>query len=191
MQKQNYRCRIEFENKWMAPGALLAGMAFFLLMTYYFAIVNFTLCGFMEIVFSMFAPIFLLIAYIVLLKGFRNPSVTLYGGIIMAYLLMLIIQVILQGGILNIIFSVLLYIACAVVCFGVMQGHMLQPKVMTVVFLFTAGWRLLFSVIPQILKLRILSCILDLSAICALLGFGLFALCLEIVKTRRKRLREE
>lgn len=191
MQKQNYKCRIDFENKWMAPGALLAGMAFFLLMTYYFAIVNFTLCSFMEIVFSMFVPIFLLIAYIVLLKGIRNPSVSLYGGIIIAYLLTLIIQVILQGGIFNIIFSVFLYIACIIVCFGVLQGHALQPKVMVVVFIFTAGWRAFFSVIPQLLKLQILSCILDLSAICALLGFGLFALCLEIVKTRRKRLREE
>lgn len=191
MQKQNYRCRIEFENRWIAPGALLAGIAFFLLMAYYFGVVNFTRCGFMEIVFSMFLPILLLIAYMVLLKGFRHPSVPLYSGIIMLHLLMLVIQVILEGGIFNIIFSVLFYLACIVVSFGVVHGYLAEPKMMSIAFFLAAGWRLLFAVIPQIFKLKILACIPDLAGICALVAYGFFALSVEIVKTKRKRLRSE
>ena len=191
MQRKSYRCRIDFENKWIAPGALLAGIAFFLLMAYYFGVVNFVRCGYAEIIFSMLLPIFLLIAYMVLLRGVRNPNAPLYSVIIMLYLLMLVIQVFLQGGILNIVFSVLFYLACIVICFAVIHGHFSLPKAMTVVFFVTAGYRLLFSVIPQILSLRIFTCIPDLAGICALLAFGIFALNLEIVPIKRKRLQSE
>lgn len=191
MKKQNYRCEIDFENKWIAPGALMAGFSFFLLMAYYFGIVNFVRCGFAEVIFSMLLPIFLLIAYMVLLKGVRNPSVPLYSGIMMAYLLTLVIQVIIEGGVWNIIFSTLFYLACIAVCFGVVYGYLAEPKTMLFMFILTAMYRLLFTVIPQILQLKILSSVLDVASICALVSFGMFALSLEIVKTKRRRLRSE
>ena len=182
-------CQIRFENSWLMPSALMAGFSFFLLIAYYFGVANFTRCSAFEILFAMILPILVMVAMMVLLRGIRFPVTPVYGILAAVYSLLLVIDALSAGGILNILQALLVYLPGGAVALAVTFGFIPKPWIMALIFLVAAGLRLIFTAIPLLFSLQLIELMSGASVLFGLLSFGMLGLCFEMAPIKRFRQR--
>ena len=185
--KANALCQIRFENSWIMPSALMAVFSFFLLIAYYFGVANFTRCSAFELIFSMILPMLVMIAMMVLLRGIRFPVTPVYGILAAAYSLLLMICSLSDGGTLNILQALLVYLPGSFFALAVTFGFLPKPWVMAVIYLVAAGLRLILTAIPLLFSLQLVELMSGVSVLFGLLSFGMLALSFDMTQPKHMR----
>ncbi len=189
--KVTARQHIVFNNKWMSASAVLAGVAFFFVIVNYLGIKNLLDVGFGEILFCFIMPMLLLGGYIVLLRVTHSNVTPVYGILGTLFCLYMLIQSFSYGNVFHIIVAVIWYLFAGVVCFGTTFGYIASNTVFLIACFVPIGFRLLFIDIKLLLSGAIFSLIPEVTSLCGLATFGLFAICLRPVAFQPERKRDK
>lgn len=185
--KGGFRCVIRMEDRWITPSLLMAGLSFFVLMVSYFGLRNLSECTSEELVFILGLPGIIMIGYMALMRGFRFPVTPVYGVLGALLCAVLCIQVFLEGGILEIVLWMLLYVLIAAVGVSSAFGWFRYPRFTAVVCFLAAGIHFLSMELPALLHFEWLSFLNGLSAVSGLLAFGILGLSYKNVLIARRR----
>lgn len=178
---------IRFKSNSIAPSALMSGLSFLLLMTYYFGVVDFGRLDGMEALFGMVLPLLISAAFMFMLRGMRYPAVPVYGIMGCVLCLVMIIRACLSGGTVNIVIAFVWYILTILICLGTTFSFLSNKYLMAAAFMIAAVCRLVFvDLFGHLLKLDILGSLPSIAVSFSLLSFGIFALTLDLQKPKQK-----
>ncbi len=183
--KQN----IIFKNKWLSASAVPAGVAFFFLIFYYLGTKNILDIGFGELLFCFILPVVLLGAYIVMLRVMNNNVTPAYGLLGMLFCLYLLVYAFSYASVFRMILAIIWYIFAGVICIGTTIGYIKSNALFIICFFAPAAVRFLFVDIGLLLSGSLLALIPEISAICGMVTFGMFGVCLKAtpIPSERKR----
>lgn len=178
---------IRFKSNAVAPSALMSGLSFLLLMTYYFGAVDFGLLDGMEAIFCMVLPLMISAAFMIMLRGMHYPAVPAYGVMGSILCLVMIIRACLFGDTVNIVLAFVWYIPTILICLGTTFSFLANKYLMAGAFLIAAVFRIVFiDIFGNLLKLNILGSLPSFAASFSLLSFGIFAFALHLQSSKRK-----
>ena len=181
MIKQSKFIQIDFESKWARNSLLLMAASIFLLMVYYFGLVNMAEIGFLQVVFGAILPLGLSIAYFVFLYILKWNTPGLCGLAGAAFCALLAVSSLFTGDILRIIFAFACYAIAAGVLLLHVAGTLRNISFCVAVFLIPAVLRIVPVGIGRIGSAEMF---LDGSAVCLLCALA----CLPMMLTfNRKR----
>lgn len=179
---------IDFRNKQIVPASVLAGASFFFLCVYYFGLTNLTACGFGEIFFRMILPMLVMVAFVVLLRGIRFGITPVYGALGALYCGLLVIRAFTYGNVFATIIGIVWYTLAAAIYFFTAGGYISSNLFMLIAVFAPVGYRLIFVDIYQyLIKGNYSGFFTEAAALCGLLAFGLFGLCLKAVPIKKAR----
>lgn len=183
------RQNIIFKNKWLSTSAVPAGVAFFFLIFYYLGTKNILDIGFGELLFCFILPVVLLGAYIVMLRVMNNNSTPSYGLLGTLFCLYLLAYAFSYESALRMVAAIIWYVFAGVVCIGTTMGYIKSNSLFVICFFAPAAIRFLFVDIGLLLSGSLLLLIPEISAICGMVTFGMFGICLKAtpISSGRKR----
>ena len=178
-----------FKNKWLPASAVPAGIAFFFLIFYYLGTKNILDIGFGELLFCFILPVVLLGAYIVMLRVMNNNVTLSYGLLGMLLCLYLLVYAFSYTSVLRMVAAIIWYIIAGVICVGTTMGFIKSNIPFIISFFAPAAVRFLFVDIGLLFSGSLLALIPEISAICGMVTFGMFGICLKAtpIQSERKR----
>lgn len=172
--------QIRFESKWIPYSGFFAGLGIFLLCVMFFGLNDFTELGTSGLVMSLVLPLVLLAGYGILLRGFKVKTVPVYGILGALYCLIMIIRAASYGGAGSTLLAVIWYIISGVVVLAVTLGILPGRVFIVAALLLPVLYRLIFVDIDFYLKQKdYVGFLPEAAALCGLLAFSFFGLCLK------------
>ena len=179
---------IDFQNKQIVPASVLAGASFFFLCVHYFGLTNLVECGFFEIVLQMILPMLVMVGFVVFLRGIRFAVTPVYGALGALFCILLMIRAFTYGNIFGAIVAILWYILAAAVCLFTAGGYISSNVYMLITIFAPVAYRLVFvDLYAYLIKRDFSDFFTEAAALCGLMAFGLFALCLKAVPIKNQR----
>ena len=181
--KKTYRYSMDFDGRAHFAAAAFMGGAFFLRIVYYLGFTRPEAVGAWNLLIFLILPVLLEAAYMVMIRGLRMDLPGVYGIMGAAYCLLLLLQSFQSGNVLQIILSIIAYLACAAAVLGTGAG-MLSKSLVVAVLVVTFCVRLLvFDLSGYILSFRLIAFIREAAALCGLLGL----ICLNVGLVDKKK----
>ena len=181
MIKQSKFIQMDFESKWARNSLLLMAASVFLLMVYYFGLVNLSEVGFLQVVFGAILPLILSIGYFVYLYVLKWNTPGICGLAGAAFCVLLAVSSLFTGDILRIIFAFACYAIAAGVLLLHVAGSLRNTSLCVAVFLISAVLRIVPFGIGRIGSAEMF---LDGSAVCLLCALACIPL---MMRFNRKR----
>ena len=166
-------------NSWLSASAVLSGIAFFFVIVNYLGLKNLLDVNFAEILFCFLMPMLLLGGYIVLLRVMHSNVTPIYGMLGTLFCLYMLIRSFSYGSVLHIIVAVIWYLVSGVIFFGTTFGYIASNKALLVACFVPVVFRIIFVDIKLLFTISLFSMIPELTSLCGLVTFGLFALSLK------------
>ncbi len=166
--KRIVRYRLDFDRKWLTASGALMGIALFLQVLHYFAVVSISQVTTPTLVRNLILPLILEAAWFLLLRGFRLNAPGVYGILGSLFAALMIIQTFANGSVFSGLIALVSLVLCAVALLAITGGYLRFRFVGVVVLLGSIVLRLLFGGLEQKLLEAALLC--DMAAI--LLFFG-------------------
>ncbi len=141
--KKNRWIRIDYEGKWARNGLLLMAASLFLMVVYYFGLVNMGDLGFLQIIFSVILPLLLTIVYLVFLHFLKWNAPIIYGLAGAAFCVLLAVNSLFYGDFLRVVLSAVGYTIAAGVLVLHVSGSLRNTSLCIAVFVIPAMVRVI------------------------------------------------
>ena len=181
MIKQNKYIKLDLECKWAKNSILLMAASIFLLMVYYFGVVNMAELGFLQVVFGAVLPLLLSIGYFVFLYFLKWNAPGICGMAGAAFCALLAISSLFTGDVLRIIFAFACYAIAAGVLLLYVNGSLRNTSFCVAVFVIPAVLRVVPFGFGRIGSAEMF---LDGSAVCLLAALACIPM---MIRYNRKR----
>lgn len=122
--KQVARYRIELDSKWASASAALMGAAFFLQALYFFALGGLQNSTGVRVALFLIFPMVMEVAWFILLRGTRRDDASMYGVLAIRVCLILLVQNLFLGSVVQIIFSIIGYLAAIALLMFICDGYL-------------------------------------------------------------------
>ena len=142
--KQNKWIQLDFEGKWARNALLLMAASTFLLLVYYFGLVNMADLGFLGVVFLVVLPLLLSIASLVFLYILKWNAPGLVGLAGAVFCVLLAVGSLFSGDFLRIILAFVGYSLAAGVLLLQVSGGLRNASLCIAVFVIPAVVRVIF-----------------------------------------------
>ena len=162
-------------NKWLSASAVLSGIAFFFVIVNYLGLKNLLDVNIGEIIFCFIMPMLLLGGYIVLLRVMHSNVTPVYGLLGVLFCLYMLIRSFSYGNVLHIVVAVIWYLLSGIIFFGTTFGYISTKAPLLIACFVPLVFRIIFVDIKLFLSISFLSMIPELTTLCGLATFGLFA----------------
>lgn len=176
---------MEPEGKGIRACACFMGLAFFLRVVYYFGFTRTESVGFGVLLLMLVVPMVLEAAFMILLRGVKLDAPGLYGILVAAYCVLLIMQGLQYGNLLRMIFAIVAYLVCGGIFLAVTAG-LLSREIAVTLFFVTACVRFLFVLGPYILSMRLIAFLPEAAGLSAVVALGCLACGLKPVDGRKR-----
>ena len=181
MIKQNKYIMLDFDGKWAKNSLLLTAASIFLLMVYYFGIINMAEIGFLQVVFGAFLPLLLSIGYFVFLYILKWNAPGIFGMAGAVICALLAVSSLFTGDVLRIIFAFACYAIAAGTLLLYVSGRLRNTSFCVAVFVIPAVLRIVPFGLGRIGSAEMF---LDGSAVCLLAALACIPM---MVRYNRKR----
>lgn len=181
--KQYTRYQIDFQGKWILPGAIFMGLSFFLRVVYYFGLTNIFTYNTGTIIMQIILPLSLCAGYIVLLRAVKLNAPGIFAILGAAFCLMVMIWNFSTGDILRILLSVVFYLLSGLVLLATAGGYLPGRLLSSGLFLALLVFRYLMYA-PSFRHIG--QFILELSVLCIPASLFCLTRCMKEVKNRSK-----
>lgn len=186
MLKQVACYKIELDSKWASASAALMGVAFFLQALYYFALGGLQNSTGVRIALFLIFPMVMEVTWFILLRGMRRGDAGLYSMLAIRMCIILLVQNLFIGSVVQIVFSVIGYLAAIVLIMFINEGYFPYKILGFAAFLLIILVRFLaFDIARYLTPINWVGLIGELPALCNLAAI----MCLYACMIRKKLVR--
>jgi len=179
--KQSKWIQIDFESKWARNGLLLMAASLFLMVVYYFGLVNMADLGFLQVVFAVVLPLLLTIGYLLFMHFLKWNAPMICGLAGAAFCVLLAVNSLFYGDFLRIVLSAVGYAIAAGVLVLHVSGSLRNTSLCVAVFVIPAIVRV---VLFDLGRIGIAEMFREGSALCLLGALACIPLMLKYTKRR-------